>query len=463
MISPSSTTGVGQALRRAREKRGESLLQAAQATRISEDYLRALERDAPIYSFPAPVYARFFLRSYARHLQLDEERLLRAFVARHGQEDSPPVPVLPTTDIVSRRPPDGPPSLLSTRKPLWARDPATSVRVPSLRSAAVRRRVARRSSNGGGGKGRRTAMHVLVAMALLVVVAVPSWFLLRSDSKTEAGGAGGPTHAEGASREPLQLPRGGREIFPKYQVVALYGAPNTPELGVLGLGPAEAGRRLLKQAKPYEMGGKPVMPAFELIGAVATREPGDAGLYRARMSDESIQAYLDEIRKLKGILVIDIQPGRSDFLTEAKVLEKFLRQPDVGLALDPEWRMGPGQVPGVQIGSVQAAEVNRVIDYLTGIVKRHNLPQKILIVHQFTKDMVKDKNSIDRPPEVAVTFNVDGFGGREAKLSKYQSFTIGKQDRYFYGFKLFYEQDIGLLEPVDVLNLFPKPSFVVYQ
>ena len=41
-----------------------------------------------------------------------------------------------------------------------------------------------------------------------------------------------------------------------------------------------------------------------------------------------------------------IEPGRGDFYAETRRLLKWLKEPDVGLALDPEWRVTEGQVPG---------------------------------------------------------------------------------------------------------------------
>ncbi len=58
-----------------------------------------------------------------------------------------------------------------------------------------------------------------------------------------------------------------------------------------------------------------------------------------------IRRYLKAARKAKALLILDIQPGRSDFFTETKRLRKWLKEPDVGLALDPEWRMGPARSP----------------------------------------------------------------------------------------------------------------------
>jgi transcriptional regulator with XRE-family HTH domain len=74
--------GVGAALRRAREARGLSLNDVAQTTRIQARYLRALEEDAPEDDFPGQVYARFFLREYARSLELDDAALMTMLDAR---------------------------------------------------------------------------------------------------------------------------------------------------------------------------------------------------------------------------------------------------------------------------------------------------------------------------------------------------------------------------------------------
>jgi len=200
---------------------------------------------------------------------------------------------------------------------------------------------------------------------------------------------------------------------------------------------------------------------MELLATVANRDPGDDGLYRSRQSGAVIRRYLRAARKIKGLLLLDIQPGHADFMSEAKHLERWLREPDVGLALDPEWHT-PGVVPGTQIGSTTAADVNEVSRWLANIVRERNLPQKLFVVHQFTPDMVADKQAVERPRELAVTMNVDGFGNRANKVSKYRLFT---QDgvRFNDGFKLFYREDVGLMKPRSVLGLTPPPDLIVYE
>jgi hypothetical protein len=88
----------GRALRRARQRRHLSLDDAAEATRIPRRFLEALEREDPVESFPAPVYARAFLREYARYLDLDPERLVDAFTARNDVRE-PDLVAVPATVV----------------------------------------------------------------------------------------------------------------------------------------------------------------------------------------------------------------------------------------------------------------------------------------------------------------------------------------------------------------------------
>ena len=175
---------------------------------------------------------------------------------------------------------------------------------------------------------------------------------------------------------------------------------------------------------------------MELIAVVAAAHPGQGGRYNLRQPDSVIRRYLKAARKAKALLILDIQPGRSDFFTETKRLRKWLKEPDVGLALDPEWRMGPGQVPGQVIGSVGAREVNATTAWLDQLVTSYNLPQKLLLIHQFTDDMVPEAELKERKG-LAYVLNVDGFGTQALKIAKYKSF-VAQAKHFRRGFKLFY-------------------------
>ena len=270
---------------------------------------------------------------------------------------------------------------------------------------------------------------------------------------------------EGAPRAPAppQLPGGGRRLFPDKRIVAFYGAPQDDALGTLGIGtPAQAGRRLLKAARPYERKTRPVLPAMELLATIANRDPGEDGLYMTRQPASTINRYLRAARRIHALLILDIQPGRADFLTETRRLARWLREPDVALALDPEWHVAEGQVPGQVIGSVDARVVDTVSRELSGIVERGRLPEKLLLVHQFTEGMIANKDRLQRRPGVALTINVDGFGDRPNKVSKYEMFTR-ERVRFNDGFKLFFEEDTNVMSPASVLALRPPPDVVVYE
>ena len=261
-----------------------------------------------------------------------------------------------------------------------------------------------------------------------------------------------------------QLPGGGRTIFPAKRVVAFYGAPQSERLGVLGIGaPEAAAKRLRRVARAYKTPGRPVLPAFELISTIANAHPGDDGMYRTHQPDATIERYLLAARKTKALLLLDVQPGRGDFLAEAQRLQRWLLEPDVGLALDPEWHVGGDEVPGQTIGSVTAAQVNEVAQYVSNIVGKHDLPQKLFVVHQFTEGMIENKQQVARPRGLAMTMNVDGFGNPANKISKYKEFTASETAGFHNGFKLFFEEDTDLMTHDDVLALRPAPDLVVYE
>jgi hypothetical protein len=312
------------------------------------------------------------------------------------------------------------------------------------RRADARRRVYRRRRLVAGGAAGFVALLVL-AIGLLIA----------------GGGEDGPE----ASPEPrpAELPRGGRTILPRKRVVAFYGAPQDRELGVLGIGtPRLAAEKLERQARPYARPGRPVLPAFELIAAIVTSEAGDGGDHSMRQEPATIRRYLRAARAHKMLTLLDIQPGYAPFLQEAQALEQFLKEPDVSLALDPEWSMDPPQLPGREIGSTNAATINEVSRYLSAIVRRYDLPQKLLVVHRFTSDMIQAEHDLERHPGVALVVNVDGFGDQPNKISKYNEFTQDLRRR-FNGFKLFYEEDVNLMKPKQVLRLSPQPDLVVYE
>ena len=247
-------------------------------------------------------------------------------------------------------------------------------------------------------------------------------------------------------------------------MVAYYGTAGTDALGVLGEGtPAEAAAKLERAAKPFEAAsGRTVLPAFELITTVAQRAPGKDGDYSEPLSDEDVQKYLDQARKSKLLLILDLQPGRASFLSQAKRYERFLKEPDVGLALDPEWVLKPGQRPGKQIGSTDASTVNEVSQWLSDLTVKNQLPEKIFLLHQFRVSMIKQRSEVVKRPGLATVIHVDGFGNKGLKLQTYD-ILASKKGEYVNAFKLFYDEDKPLMSPKEALALKPAPQLVSYQ
>ena len=266
-----------------------------------------------------------------------------------------------------------------------------------------------------------------------------------------------------ALREPLALPRGGSSILPRYRVVAFYGAPQHPALGALGVGPLPgAVTKLERQARAYRRPARPVLPALELIADIAKPVPFSTGLYVERQTAATLCRHLREARRAKALLVLDLQPGHADFLDEVRRLRPWLAEPDVSLALDPEWKVPKWAVPGQVIGGTDATVVNAVAHELSTIVRRERLPHKLLLVHQFTPQMVERRELLRRYPEVELTLNVDGVGARADKELAYHTLAA-TGDAWFHGFKLFYEEDGVVMTPREVLALRPQPDVVIYE
>ncbi|MDA8197241.1 MAG: hypothetical protein M0019_08580 [Actinomycetota bacterium] len=261
---------------------------------------------------------------------------------------------------------------------------------------------------------------------------------------------------------PQEEPGGGLALFPGKRIVAFYGAPGGGALGVLGkTSPEDAWTALMQQVVPYAQPGVQVIPAFELITYVAQHSPGPDGTYSKKIPTSDIQQYLNVVQEHDGLLILDIQPGRGSFLADAQALAPFLELPDVALGLDPEWEVNSTQVPGEVIGQTTATEVNQVASWLQILTTTYKLPQKLLLIHQFTQSMIQDKQEILPQPNLGLVFNMDGFGSWPVKVSTYH--LIASEASFGVGMKLFYQQDTPLHPPSDVLALVPQPDVVEYQ
>lgn len=294
------------------------------------------------------------------------------------------------------------------------------------------------------------------------------------ENPTESDASANPEKATQPSPEPSPTPTeeppeligGGTEIFPDKRFIALYGHPTYPELGALGeQGPQEAAQRAIDLAEYYEAHtDEQVIPAFEIIVTMASAHSGEDGNYSAVADRDDLEPYLEAAEEHNIYVVLDLQPGHADFLTQAKLFEDLLEQPNVGLALDPEWRLAPGQVHMQQIGSVSAAEINETTQWLAELTAEHELPQKMVILHQFRTSMIRGREDVNTDhPELALVLHADGHGTPDQKLDTWRVLQQDLPEDIHMAWKNFYRQDNPMYSPKQTFELDPKPWFVSYQ
>ena len=264
----------------------------------------------------------------------------------------------------------------------------------------------------------------------------------------------------------VQLPGGGQILFPGRLLVALYGHPDAPALGVLGQQDLSASiARARKVAAAYRaLSRVPVVPALEIIATVAGARPGPDGDYSYRSSAASLRPWVRRATAAGMYVILDLQPGRASLLAQAKEYRSLLKLPDVGLALDSEWKLAPGQLPLHQIGSVSISEVNSVASWLAGLTARYRLPQKLLVLHQFRLSMIRGEHELDtRHEDLAILIHMDGQGTPGDKLQTWQAVTAAAPAGVSFGWKNFYVKDHPMMSPWQTMARTPRLSMISYQ
>ncbi|MGW8380460.1 hypothetical protein [Streptomyces sp. ODS28] len=281
------------------------------------------------------------------------------------------------------------------------------------------------------------------------------------------GGSASPSPSPSRTKKKPQLPRGGRALFPHYRLVGYCGLPGAEALGKLGTGDLEErAKEVEKKAREYA-GKREPMPVFELLSTVTNSAPGPDGKYRSRTADDTVRRFHELARKHDGMLLLNIQPGRATMLDEVKALHDWLVHPDVGVALDPEWDMGPGEVPGNTYGSTSGSELNEVSRYLSKVVEENDLPEKPFVFHQVAVSVVPDQDKLRPTPGVAMIKSADGIGTPGMKRGTWRHLVKDLPKGVHTGFKLFYDEDTEggsrLMDPDEVLKLKPEPEYVMYE
>ncbi|GAA3510426.1 hypothetical protein [Georgenia daeguensis] len=309
---------------------------------------------------------------------------------------------------------------------------------------------------GGDPRASSTTVQETAANAPEVVVGLGPAF----------GDAGTLAWRTATAATGTELPGGGQLALPGKTYVALYGTPGSGALGVLGEQDVPATvQRAAEHAEPYRaLTDTAVVPALEIIASVASAGAGDDGNYSAERSVDQLRPLVEAAHENGQYVVLDLQPGRTDFLTQAKRYEELLKLPNVGLALDPEWRLRPDQVHLRQIGQVDVAEVNQVVTWLADLTRANNLPQKILVLHQFQVRMIPGVNEVDQSrSELAVLIHADGQGAQGDKQTTWRTLHANAPAVKHWGWKNFYDEDVPMLTPEQTMQVEPRPAFVSYQ
>ena len=263
-----------------------------------------------------------------------------------------------------------------------------------------------------------------------------------------------------------QLPGGGQIFFPGRRLVALYGHPGSGALGVLGAQdlPASIVRAQQLAATYAPMSTVPVIPTFEIIATVADAAPGSDGNYSGESSVASLLPWVQQATAAGLYVVLDLQPGSADVLSQAKLYTSLLAMPDVGLAIDPEWALAPGQHPLGQIGSLTSAQINAVGAWLEQLTASKHLPQKLLVLHQFRLSMIGNEAALKTNyNDLAVLIHMDGEGSTPSKIATWTAVTHAAPKGVPFGWKNFYKEDHPTMTPEQTMAQKPTPVMISYQ
>jgi hypothetical protein len=301
-------------------------------------------------------------------------------------------------------------------------------------------------------------------------IAAPAGSAPESAAEPAAPGVSAPEFAQApalAQANPVAVAQPPTEgaLLPGYRIVAFYGHPHDANMGIVGEHEMEELASLLRdEAANYAAAdpSRPVIPAFELIATVAQRVPGADGTYILDTDHETLTSYIDYAEQNGMLVILDLQVGRGTVANEIEKVRDLLARPNVHLAIDPEFAVKEGQIPGDYIGSVPAESIVYAQQALSDIATSNGIPPKMLIVHQFREDMIEGKDRLAPMPGVQLVIDADGFGAPELKTGVY-NFLVRDEPVEFAGIKLFYKQDMPLMTPQEILALVPPPDVVIYQ
>jgi len=156
-------------------------------------------------------------------------------------------------------------------------------------------------------------------------------------------------------------------------------------------------------------------------------------MYLEEHGFDIVSEYIEPAAALGVEVVLDVQMGRSTPLEEIErmIARGYLAYPNVHIALDPEFATGPYQMlPGSPIGRLDALSINEGLRRLDDYLREIGSPtRRVVMLHQFIDNatdswtMIPNKELIETFDYLDVVPVMDGFGGRNIKVRKYNLIT----------------------------------------
>lgn len=296
-------------------------------------------------------------------------------------------------DLRAQLPDAGTPELLTEVLLLTDAAPGQEAALATARAAGA---VPLEVPGGDPGASADVVRAVSDAKALSVVGLGPSFGDAATFSWRVAAAEGGEL-----------LPTGTQSLLPARYVTTSYEVPLT-KAGAAAAKPDAVVVEAADHATAYAQEGVLVVPTVQVRATRTTTEAGSDGDHAVRTPVTALRPLVDAAAAAGQYVLLDVEPGSLPLVDQVEVYAELLALPNVGVAVHPEARRaGSGVTRG---GRVDVAEVQAVVDLLSGTARAQGLPQKMLVVHQSQTGTVVDGDTLVVPAEVAVVVAADRGG-----------------------------------------------------
>lgn len=271
--------------------------------------------------------------------------------------------------------------------------------------------------------------------------------------------AGGGQSGRGNARVNA-VPGNPTSYLSNFQMITFYGSPYGRALGILGnQARTQTDIMLQEHADMFQpLDSRHAIPTYHMVTTVANVTPPR---YSHHAGMDIIEEWVAAAEENGYGAILDVQPGHVDVVEELNRVRHLLYKPHVHFAIDPEFMMGPGQVPGVYIGRATADEINRIQAQLHQIALETGV-KKVLMVHQFKDSMIVDKENIVNYSGVELLIDSDGAFSTAVKTNSYLQYA-SEPGFEFGGIKYFYEYDDYIPTASEIMSLQPRPAIIIYQ